>query len=82
MVLKRRTRFLLALGSGLALALAFPNYNLPVFAWFAITLLMLASIGARPWEAALCGFLHGAVCYPVMLPWFYTVMRVYGNLSV
>jgi apolipoprotein N-acyltransferase len=82
MVLKRRTRFLLALGSGLALALAFPNYNLPVFAWFAITLLMLACIGARPWEAALCGFLHGAVCYPLMLPWFYTVMRVYGDLSL
>ncbi len=82
MTLQRRTRFLLALGSGLVLALAFPNYNWPVLAWFSVALLLIASIGARPWEAALCGFLHGAVFYPATLPWMYTVMRVYGNLRL
>jgi len=75
-------RLLLALGSGLALALAFPSYNLPLFAWFALAMLLLALAGARPWPAALLGFLHGAVFYTATLTWIYTVMRVHGGLSV
>jgi len=74
-------RLLLALGSGLALALAFPSYNFPVLAWVAVAGLLLASLGARHGQAALVGFLHGAVFYSATLSWIYTVMRVHGGLS-
>ncbi len=63
------------------MALPFPNYNLPVLAWISVCLLLLASLGARPLEAVLYGFLHGVVFYPMTLPWIYTVLRMYGNLD-
>jgi len=78
----RPARLLLALGSGLAFALAFPSYNLPLLAWIALAGLLLATLGASPWLAALVGFLHGAAFYTATLPWIYTVMRVDGGLSV
>ena len=77
----RSTRLLLAIGSGIAMALAFPNYNLVPLAWVSLCLLLIAALGARPFEAALCGFLHGIIFYPMALPWIYTVMRMYGNLD-
>jgi apolipoprotein N-acyltransferase len=74
-------RALLALASGAALALSLPNYNLSLLAWIAITLLILASCGARPADSPLYGFLHGLVFYPVCLPWIDVVMRQYGNVN-
>ena len=81
MKLSRLQRIVLALGSGAALGLAFPSYNVTVLAWVAIAMLILASLGARTREAALYGFLHGVVFYPVCLPWIDTVMRQYGNVD-
>ena len=75
------TRVLLALGSGAALALSFPNYNLSLFAWIAVGMLVLASCGARPALSPLYGFLHGLVFYPVGLPWIAVVMEQYGNID-
>lgn len=75
------TRALLAIGSGAALALSFPNYNLWPLAWISLALLMLASVGARPIESPLYGFLHGLVFYPVGLPWIAVVMEQYGNID-
>jgi len=75
------TRVLLAVASGAALGLSFPNYNLPLLAWLAVGMLVLASCGAGPFESLLYGFLHGVVFYPVCLPWVDTVMRQYGNLD-
>jgi apolipoprotein N-acyltransferase len=77
----RHIRALLAIASGLALALSFPNYNLSLFAWIAIGMLILASCGARLREAPLYGVLHGLVFYPVCVPWIDTVMRQYGNVD-
>jgi apolipoprotein N-acyltransferase len=77
----RTTRVLLALGSGVALAQSFPDYNLPVLAWISVGILILASAGARPAEAPLYGFLHGLVFYPVCLPWIDTVMQQYGSVD-
>jgi apolipoprotein N-acyltransferase len=77
----RPTRVLLAVASGAALALSFPDYNLWPLAWIAVGLLVLASAGARPGESPLYGFLHGLVFYPVCVPWIDTVMRQYGNLD-
>jgi apolipoprotein N-acyltransferase len=75
------TRALLALASGAALALSFPNYNFPLLAWISIGLLVLASLGARPVVAPLFGFLHGLVFYPICLPWIDLVVRQYGNVD-
>lgn len=81
MNLPRYARVLLAIGSGAALGLAFPNYNLTLLAWISIAMLVIASSGAGLREAPLYGFLHGQVFYPVVLPWVDTVMRQYGNIS-
>jgi apolipoprotein N-acyltransferase len=81
MNLPRYARVLLAIGSGLALGLSFPNYNLYLLAWIAMGMLVLASAGAPLKEAPLYGFLHGQVFYPVCLPWVDTVMRQYGNID-
>jgi apolipoprotein N-acyltransferase len=75
------TRALLALGSGAALALSFPNYNLWLLAWIALAMLVLASCGARPVLSPLYGFLHGIVFYPVCVPWIDVVMQEYGNVD-
>ncbi len=81
MNLPRYARVLLAIGSGVALGLSFPNYNLYLLAWSAMGMLVLASAGAPLKEAPLYGFLHGQVFYPVCLPWVDTVMRQYGNID-
>ena len=81
MNLSRPVRFLLAIGSGVALSFSFPNYNLPLLAWIAVAMLMLASLGARTREAALYGFINGALFYPLSVPWIDTVMQQYGNIS-
>src|SRR5277367_4442575 len=81
MNLPRYARVLLAIGSGVALGLSFPNYNLYLLAWIALGMLVLASAGAPLKEAPLYGFLHGQVFYPVCLPWVDTVMRQYGNID-
>src|SRR5579863_2956398 len=81
MTFRWHTRALLAVGSGVALALSFPNYNLPLLAWIAVGMLVLACIGARPAESLLYGFLHGVVFYPVCLPWIAVVMHQYGNVD-
>ncbi|HWW51649.1 MAG TPA: apolipoprotein N-acyltransferase [Verrucomicrobiae bacterium] len=75
------TRVPLAIASGAALALSFPNYNFSLLAWVAVGWLVLASLGAPPAEAPLYGFLHGLVFYPLCLPWIDTVMRQYGNVD-
>jgi apolipoprotein N-acyltransferase len=75
------TRVLLALASGLTLALSFPNYNFPLLAWVSVTLLFLASYRARPAVAPLYGLLHGLVFYPVCLPWIDVVVQQYGGVG-
>jgi apolipoprotein N-acyltransferase len=79
MTISRPVRFSLAVASGLALSFSFPNYNLPLLAWIAVALLMLAALGARTREAALFGFINGALFYPLSLPWIATVMKQYGS---
>ena len=75
-------RLALSLVSGLALALAFPNYNLTLLAWVSLAGLIFASIGASLPQAALCGFAYGTALYTFSLPWIYTVMRQYGPLPI
>jgi apolipoprotein N-acyltransferase len=74
-------RVLFALGSGAALALAFPNYNFPLLAWVSVTLLILASYRARPAVAPVYGLLQGLVFYPLSLTWIDVVIHQYGNVD-
>jgi apolipoprotein N-acyltransferase len=78
----RAWRPVLALLSGLALALAFPNYNVPLVGWLSAAGLIFAVLGASLREAALCGFAYGVAFYAFSIPWIYTVMRHYGPLPV
>lgn len=73
-------RLLLAIGSGVALAFSFPNYNLPLLAWISVAMLMLAALSGSTREAALYGFINGAIFYPVSVPWIDTVMQQYGSV--
>ena len=75
------TRVLLALASGVTLALAFPNYNLSLLAWISICLLILASYRARPAVAPIYGFLHGVIFYTVSLTWIQVVIHQYGGID-
>ena len=78
----RLARFSGALLSGLALAFAFPSGSATIDVWVSVAWLTVVSLGVRPRQAALFGFLHGAVFYGVTVPWIYTVMRVHGGLGV
>ncbi len=76
----RTVRLLLALASGIALALAYPSFNIPLLGWIAPALLIVAVLGERPRYAFLLGSAQGAAYFGLSLPWFYTVMRQYGPL--
>jgi apolipoprotein N-acyltransferase len=73
------TRVLLAVASGVILALSFPNYNFSLLAWVAVGLLTLASFGAKLSAAPLYGILSGLVFYPISVPWFDVVIQRYGG---
>jgi apolipoprotein N-acyltransferase len=75
---KNGWRFLLSLGSGAALALAYPDYNVPLLGWVAVAGLIYCSLGGGLRRAALCGLLFGLTYYTLTLPWIYTVLREYG----
>src|SRR5277367_4363307 len=75
------TRVLLALASGAALALSFPNYNLSLLAWISVGLLVLASFRARPAVAPVYGLLHALVFYPMCLTWIDVVVQQYGGVG-
>ncbi|MGB6545897.1 MAG: apolipoprotein N-acyltransferase [Candidatus Acidiferrales bacterium] len=78
----RIARLILAVASGAVLALAFPNFNLPLLAWVSVAGLMLSAYGASVGFAALCGFLYGMTFYCISTPWIYTVLRQWGPLPV
>jgi apolipoprotein N-acyltransferase len=82
MKLSRIARVAVAVASGAALALAFPNYNLPLLAWISVAGLMIAAFGASVPFAGLCGFLYGMTFYCISTPWIYTVLRQWGPLPV
>ena len=54
---------MLAIASGVALALAFPLYNLSILGWFAPAILIIAVMNETPRFAFLLGWLQGAAFY-------------------
>lgn len=79
-ILPRNWRILLSLASGVLFALAFPSFHLPLLAWIAIAVLIIASLEGGLGEAILRGLLFGVAFYLLSTPWIYTVMRQYGPL--
>ncbi|GFO61795.1 apolipoprotein N-acyltransferase [Geomonas silvestris] len=71
---------LLALTSGVLLALSFPDPGISLLAWCALVPLLVAAAGTTPARAALLGFVTGLVAYLGILYWLNIVMTSYGKL--
>ncbi|MBZ5699599.1 MAG: apolipoprotein N-acyltransferase [Acidobacteriia bacterium] len=82
MTLSRTARLLLAVASGVALALSFPSFHVALLGWIAPAALILAVLNESPRFALLLGWLQGAVFYALSVPFIYTVMRQYGPLPM
>jgi apolipoprotein N-acyltransferase len=67
---------LVALGSGLLLALSFPRIDLASVAWFALAPLFV-SMSGRPFRS---GFVAGVGFFGVVLYWLNIVMTTYGRM--
>jgi apolipoprotein N-acyltransferase len=84
-VSSRSYSYLLALASGILLALSFPKFGHPAFAWIALTPLLVALHAPRVTSAApgsfLLGLVTGIVYFTGTLYWITRVMAVYGDLS-
>jgi apolipoprotein N-acyltransferase len=72
--------YLLAVLSGVALALSFPKADFSVLAWFAFVPLLLAIAKKRPVIAFRLGFVCGLTAYGGILYWLNIVMILYGKL--
>lgn len=73
---------LLAIGSGLLIALSFPRADFSFLAWFALIPLLVALEGQTVRSACKLGFLTGLVAYAGLLYWLTIVMGEYGHLPV
>jgi apolipoprotein N-acyltransferase len=73
-------RVLLSLGAGAALALSFPEYNVPIIGWVSLAGLLFASLDAGVLEAALYGFLYGIAFYSIDIPWVGAVLCKFGPM--
>jgi apolipoprotein N-acyltransferase len=72
----------LALLSGALLALSFPKFGNPAFAWVALTPLIIAAWQASsPRRAFFLGLLAGGVCFWGTLYWLIETMTTFGGLS-
>ncbi|MBJ6802650.1 apolipoprotein N-acyltransferase [Geomonas propionica] len=73
-------RYLLALLSGVLLALSFPLPGVSALAWVAFAPLLLAADRVSPRLAFRLGFTAGCVAYAGILYWLNVVMMNYGKL--
>jgi apolipoprotein N-acyltransferase len=74
---------LLALLSGVLLALSFPKFGHPAAAWLALTPLVVAIARGRPGarRAFALGWIAGAVAFTGTLYWLVETMTTFGGLS-
>ncbi|HSO21830.1 MAG TPA: hypothetical protein VLT81_02925, partial [Chondromyces sp.] len=74
--------WILAAGSGLALALAMPGPGLaPLVLLFPVLLLEALQRGAGRWRPWLLGWLAGTVFWALTTNWVVPVMHRYGGLA-
>jgi len=82
--------YALALASGVLLALSFPRFGHPAFAWISIAPLLIALAGWRPGGAAgqrpsrafALGLVSGTVYFVGTVYWTGTVVRTFGGLAL
>ena len=75
-----RRDYLLALLSGVLLALSFPHADFSLLAWFAFVPLLLAIARKSPARAFRLGLVSGLTAYCGIFYWLNIVMTVYGKL--
>ncbi len=75
-------RFVLAAGSGVLLALSFPEPHWGWLAWVALVPLVLVALEAKPVAAFGWGFLQGLVFYSITLEWLFGFFRSYGQMTI
>lgn len=77
---------LLALLSGLLLAVSFPRFGHPAFGWIALTPLLLTvirnEVRVEPRRAFRLGFVCGAVYFAGTMYWTSATVRTFGGLSL
>lgn len=71
---------LLAVFSGLLVALSFPNAGLSFLAWVSLVPLLIALEGADEKTAFRAGFTSGITAYAIILYWINIVVTQYGHL--
>ena len=78
--------YLLALLSGVLLAVSFPRFGLPAFGWIALTPLIAALAPHRsrmaPGRAFALGFVSGLAYFAGTVYWTSPTIRTYGGLSL
>jgi len=73
-------RAILAIISGVLIAVSFPNAGLSFTAWIALIPLLIALEGSNRKESLRVGFLCGFSAYSIILYWITIVMTRYGHL--
>ncbi len=73
-------RGVLAISSGILIALSFPNPGLSFLAWVALIPLLIAMEGSSPREAFRIGLTCGIAAYAAILYWLNIVFTQYGHL--
>jgi len=76
----RHLALALAAASGILLALSFPKFGHPSFAWIALAPLLVAIRGGSLLRAFVLGLTAGGVYFAGTLYWITHVMTVYGGL--
>ena len=76
------TRAALAVASGLALALAFPNFDFNFAAWLALVPLLYAIEGEAHRKVFLYAWLQGFVCYAASLYWITITLHHFADVRV
>jgi apolipoprotein N-acyltransferase len=77
----RSSAYPLAAASGVLLALSFPKFGHPAFAWIALAPLLLALVGTTMRRAFTLGLVTGVVYFTGTLYWITRVMVMYGDLT-
>ncbi|MEA5113447.1 MAG: apolipoprotein N-acyltransferase [Geobacteraceae bacterium] len=77
-----RRDYLLAVISGLLLALSFPKTGIAALSWVALVPLLLACGHKTAGKAARLGFACGLACYGAILYWINIAVTTYGHLPV
>jgi apolipoprotein N-acyltransferase len=76
------TRAALAIASGLAVALAFPNFDFNFAAWVAFVPLLYAIDGESPRKVFLYAWFQGFACYVASLYWIAITLQHFADVRV